>query len=88
MDTIKIANNSDEVVNFSAINGEIVTPSDTETFDRSQIFVGTGGDIAVRFINNPTSVVFKNVPDGTFMPITVIAILSTGTTALNIVLIR
>ena len=88
METIKIANNNNEVVNFSAINGESITPSDTETFERGQIFVGTGGNIKVKFISNSTPVLFKNVPDGTFMPITVVGILSTETTALDIVLIR
>jgi len=63
-----------------------VTKSDSTVFDSPQaIFVGTGGDIALRLIGNSTTVTYKNIPDGTFLPVLADKVLSTGTTASDIV---
>lgn len=63
-----------------------VTKSDVTVFDAPQaIFVGTGGDIALRLIGDSTTVTYKNIPDGTFLPVLADQVLSTGTTASDIV---
>jgi len=63
-----------------------VTKSDVTVFDAPQaIYIGTGGDIALRLIGNSTTVVYKNIPDGTFLPVLADQVLSTGTTASDIV---
>ncbi len=63
-----------------------VTPSDSTTFDAPQaIFVGTGGDIALRLIGDSETVVYKNIPNGSFLPVLADRVLSTGTTASDIV---
>ncbi len=66
-----------------------VTKSDVTVFDAPQaIFVGTGGDIALRLIGNSTTVTYKNIPDGTFLPVLADQVLSTGTTASDIVMME
>lgn len=66
-----------------------VTVSDVTVFDAPQaIFVGTGGDIALRLIGNSTTVTYKNIPDGTFLPVLADQVLSTGTTASDIVMME
>ena len=61
------------------------------------LYVGTGGDVAVvmsgvldisggatNLSANDVDVIFKNVPSGTFLPIAVDFLCTTGTTASNI----
>ena len=53
------------------------------------VFVGTGGNIAVvmvgyRGVGN-TSITFSNVQSGAILPIRVVQVLATGTTANNII---
>jgi len=61
-----------------------VTPSDTDGFDESIIYVGTAGNVAVRTSGGQT-VTFANVPAGSTLPVMVTRVFSTGTTAGNIV---
>lgn len=51
------------------------------------IFVGTGGDVAVVLSDDPTAspVTFKNVANGSLLPIAVKRLMSTGTGASNII---
>lgn len=88
MSNTRIINPTGTPVNFSAYSAEVVTPSDTLTFAVGQLFIGTGGDIAVIFSNQSTVVLFKNIPDGSFLPIQVIGVFSTNTTAADIVVLR
>jgi hypothetical protein len=60
----------------------IVAGEDQEVFPRA-LFVGTGGDLAVEMMSGD-EVVFKNVPNGTLLPIRVRKVLVAGTTAANI----
>ena len=63
-----------------------VTASDVTEFDAPQaVYVGTGGDIALVLVGSSTAVTYKNVADGTWMPVLAIQVLSTGTTASDIV---
>lgn len=63
-----------------------VTASDSTVFDEeSAIYVGTTGNIALRLIGDSTTVTYVAVPAGTWMPVVADMVLSTGTTATNIV---
>ena len=84
----KILNKNDEPVTFSGQSWEAVTPSDTVNLAIGQLFVGSGGDIAVLAKGASSPETFKNVPNGTFMPINVVRIYSTNTTATDILIIR
>lgn len=62
-----------------------VTPSDSTVISPSAIYVGVTGDVAVMPEVGGVSVVFKAVPAGSRVPVQVIQVLSTGTTATNMV---
>lgn len=62
-----------------------ITPDDNDWFNQGyMLYVGTGGDINVVPLGSENAVVFKNVQDGTFLPLIVLKVLNTNTTALNI----
>jgi hypothetical protein len=68
----------------SAHGARAVTPSDSTVLEMCRsLFVGTGGNLNVRMADGMT-LVFTNVPAGIF-PIQVDQVLSTSTTASNIV---
>lgn len=63
-----------------------VTPNDSTdlaTYPAS-LFIGGTGDVKVDMLNGGT-VTFVNIPDGTFLPILVKRVYSTGTDATNII---
>lgn len=61
-----------------------VTPHDTNTLTTTRgLYVGVSGDVAVVTDDRATSVVFKAAPVGV-LPVAVNQVLSTGTTATNI----
>lgn len=71
--------------------GFAITPSDSVTFDNNNnnpptraIYVGGSGDLTVRGVCG-LNVTFPAVPAGTIIPIAADRVLSTGTTATNIV---
>jgi len=80
--------------------GVAVTPSDTtEIAANGGLYVGTGGNVAVHTIRDAelkvegkiasiTSLVFKNVASGQVLPIQVARVLSTGTTASDIIALK
>lgn len=62
-----------------------ITADDTHHLDATScLYVGTGGDVAV-YTEEGETVTFANVPSGTFMPIAVIKVMDTNTTASDIV---
>lgn len=61
-----------------------VTTSDTTQVDFYGIYVGTGGDLAVKATGG-TAVTFKNVPSGSYFPLRVVTVMLTNTTAADIV---
>lgn len=69
-----------------------VTPSDTVNIfyanagdnQGNVLYIGTGGDLRVLTVSGD-DIVFTNIQDGTFLPIQVLRVFSTNTTALNIV---
>lgn len=66
-------------------NASVVTPSDSEEFDSANIiYVGSGGDVAVKTYGGDT-VTFAGIQTGAFLPVAVVQVLATGTTASDIV---
>lgn len=62
-----------------------VTPSDTVNLSTpSVIFVGTGGNVKVKTAQG-TDVTFTGVLSGSILPLQVLRVFSTGTTASNMV---
>lgn len=63
-----------------------VTPSDSDVYDPPfrAVFVGTGGDVAIKSLGGTTAV-YKNVPDGGTIFCAGTQILDTGTDADDIV---
>jgi len=77
---------STELAEFSWSQGGSVgdiVPHDANPNAWHGLYVGTGGDVAVEKWQGQAQI-FKNVPSGTFMAISVKKVLSTGTDALNI----
>lgn len=74
-------------VSDPAVDGVVITPSDTLTLTRipKAIYVGTGGDISIIGSKGTTSFILKNVPSGSMLPIRVKQIKVTGTTASDII---
>lgn len=69
----------------SARGGASVTPSDSATIGRTRaLYIGGAGDVAVRFSNGATAT-HASVPAGSTLMVEVDKVLSTGTTATNIV---
>jgi len=76
-----------------------VTPNDFATLGNTihhiavAIYVGTGGNLTILGGNTKTTtpattpVTFKNVPSGTFLPVGATKIISSGTTASDIVVL-
>ena len=70
--------------------GVSVTPSDTVDITGvnpntpAALFVGVGGDIQVITIGGST-LILKNIADGSFLPIQVTRVMATSTTATDIV---
>lgn len=75
-----------EVLKLSqARNAQSVTPSPNALNDTDGVlYVGTGGAVQVRTSGGQT-VTFPNIQDGSFVPVRVDRVFSTGTTASNII---
>jgi hypothetical protein len=65
-----------------------VTKSDTADNAYAYLYVGTGGDVAIVPTGSATAVTFKNVPAGAHLWIKTSKVMSTNTTASDIVGIR
>lgn len=72
---------------YQGFNAADVTPSDSTDLPvlGCKLFIGTGGDIKVKMSGNAAVVTFKNLSDGTFLPIYVDRVYDADTDALNIV---
>ena len=69
----------------SAKRAVAVTPSDATVLSNTRaLYIGTAGNLAVT-MNDGVSATFSNVIGGTILPVQVTKVLSTGTTASNIV---
>ena len=62
-----------------------VTPSDTRNFDTASVlFIGTTGSLRVLTAQG-TDVTFNAVPGGTVLPLQVLRVYASGTSATNLV---
>lgn len=69
-------------------NGVAVTPDDSTVLPCTKgLWVGTGGNISVIHDGDTTAVTYQNVPGGVLLPFHVTKVMSTDTTASNIVAI-
>lgn len=82
-DTIKTP--SGQIVNFIPNRAVAVTPHDTTRLPFGILYIGVGGDLKAMPEGLETFVTFKNVPEGSFLPIYVKAV-HTDTTATNILI--
>lgn len=75
---------------YSATTGEAVTKSDTTVFTppARAIYVGGVGDVTVRMAASQTNVTFTAVPGGSLLPVCIDQVLSTGTSASAMVILR
>lgn len=66
-----------------ANEGADVNPSDTVLIDPPTrgLYVGVTGDVVVDFAQSGTDILFKAVPGGTILPISVKRVKATNTTA-------
>lgn len=69
-----------------AIDGNMIVPSDGADLPHvtRAVYVGTSGQIQAELVSGAT-VSFASVPAGTMLPLRLRKILSTGTTATNLV---
>jgi len=67
-----------------------VTKSDSTTYNPPfrGLYVGGAGDVAVKAPGQSTAVTFVGVPAGTILPVKAALVMSTNTTATNIVGLR
>ena len=69
-----------------AQNGEAVTPHDTDPQGvYRSLWVGTAGNLSVILVGDSAAVTFTGVPAGTLMPLAVKRVMSTNTTAGEII---
>lgn len=65
-----------------------ITKSDSTVLEVTRaIYVGTGGDVAVLMVDDTSAVTFPNVQTGTMLELRVTKVMSTNTTASNMVAI-
>jgi hypothetical protein len=69
------------------VNAAAITPNDNNDLTQFTrfIYVGATGDLTVNMAGSGASILFKAVPVGTVLPIRVSRVLSTGTTASQLV---
>jgi hypothetical protein len=71
----------------AAFHAFAIVPSDSAALgvQTKGIYVGTTGDVTLRCHDSTADVVFKTVPAGTILPLNVVYVRATGTTAANMV---
>lgn len=68
-----------------AVSAKTITPSDDEPNVFRAVYIGTGGDVTLRCPGDSADVVFKNLPDGSILPVETWFIRADGTTAEDLV---
>ena len=85
----RIYNSSnDRPVTFIGSSAVEVTPSDSTMLAPGALYVGGGGDIVVKLIDNTSTVTFVGVPTGMILPILVEMVYTTGTDATDMLILR
>lgn len=74
-------------VSSPARSASSVTPSDSVPLAKvpKAIFVGGAGDVHLRAVDDSASVLFRNIPAGTILPVRASVVLQSGTTATGLV---
>lgn len=64
-----------------------INPSDSAELERvtKAIYIGHGGEVTLRALDNVQDVTFRNVPSGAILDVRLSALRATGTTATDIV---
>lgn len=82
-----------EYLQTIATEAASITANDSTTFNKCRAFyVGTGGDVKVQTASSfaPSAsggaIVFKNVPQGSLIPLSIMRLYATDTTASDVVL--
>lgn len=74
-----------EDIDISLADHTVAHPSGAESRNSGPIlYVGTGGDVKVKTVGGQDAT-FKNVPNGTWLPVQVIKVYLTGTTAADMI---
>jgi len=69
-----------------ASNAVELTASDATVFPTTRaLYIGTGGTLAVAMAADGSQVSFTNVANGTILPVQVIQVRATGTTATGVI---
>lgn len=97
-DVLQAIRDQTEAVNYRATNPTIdfstaspavktaaVTPSDSTVLNCRALYVGSAGDVAIVGFRDSVAVTLSSVPAGTILPIACRKVMSTNTTASNIV---
>jgi hypothetical protein len=79
--------NNDVIYQGSAFDSVDVSSNDYVDGDGFGVYVGTGGDLAIKGVNGG-EVTLTNIPDGAWLPIRISTIFNSGTTASDIVAYR
>lgn len=69
----------------SATSSGTVTKSDSTVLQFRAIYVGGTGDVAVKHTEGGSAVTYPSVPAGTILPVSGVRVMSTNTTATNMV---
>lgn len=72
----------------SAADSDSVVPADATVLEFNALYIGTGGTIAIKHSETGAVKTFTNVQDGTILPVAGVRVMSTGTTAANIMALR
>ena len=83
----KIYDQPNAPVSFQPINAAAVTPSDTTVFQPGVLYIGGTGNVSVVTQGGDT-VTFTNVANSFLLPVKIVQVRSTGTTATNMVILR
>ena len=78
------ANGVPNDANSAAYASAVVKSDTTALLATRGLWVGGAGDVAVKMAGDGATVTFLGVPAGTLLPIKVTAVMSTNTTATNI----
>jgi len=72
---------------YQAENGAAVTKSDSTILQAGVLYIGTGGNVNVVTRGGDT-LLFSNVADASFLPVVVTKVMSTSTTASDMLILR
>lgn len=69
----------------SATSSGTVTKSDSTALQFRAVYVGGAGDVAIKHTEAGDAVTYVGVPAGTILPVSGVRVMSTGTTATDMV---